>query len=77
MMSNEQLLEKIHLVVEKLMNLGGSDYGKDRTVSRTDTKKALSRGILGSRNGTGLRALDYTDCISFRTFMKTTAICHF
>lgn len=47
MMSNEQLLEKIHLVVEKLMNLGGSDYDKDRTVSRTDTKKGIIQRDFG------------------------------
>ena len=40
-MTNERLLEKIHLVVEKLMNLGGCDYDKDKSVSSTDTKKGM------------------------------------
>lgn len=47
MMSNEQLLEKIHLVVEKLMNLGGCDYDKDKTVSRTDTRKGIIQRDFG------------------------------
>ncbi len=46
-MTNEQLLEKIHLVVEKLMNLGGCDYEKDKTVSRTDTKKGFIQRDFG------------------------------
>lgn len=46
-MSNEQLLEKIHLVVEKLMNLGGSDYDKDQTVSSTDTSKGIIQRDFG------------------------------
>ena len=46
-MTNEQLLEKIHLVVEKLMNLGGCDYDKDKSVSRTDTKKGIIQRDFG------------------------------
>ncbi|SEU08132.1 glycoside hydrolase family 88/105 protein [Lacrimispora sphenoides] len=46
-MTNEQLLEKIHLVVEKLMNLGGYDYDKDKSVSSTDTKKGLIQRDFG------------------------------
>ena len=40
-MTNENLLEKINLVVEKLMNLGGCHYDKDKFVSPTDTKKGI------------------------------------
>ncbi|WP_347562661.1 glycoside hydrolase family 88 protein [Clostridium sp. HBUAS56010] len=47
MMTNEALLEKIHLVVEKLMNLGGSDYGKDQSASQTDTKRGIIQRDFG------------------------------
>lgn len=47
MINNEQLLEKIHLVVEKLMNLGGCDYEKDKSISRTDTKKGIIQRDFG------------------------------
>lgn len=46
-MTNEQLLEKIHLVVDKLMNLGGSDYEKDKSVDRSDTKKGMIQRDFG------------------------------
>lgn len=46
-MCNEQLLEKIHLVVEKLMNLGGCDYEKDKTVSSADTGKGIIQRDFG------------------------------
>lgn len=46
-MTNEILLENIHLVVEKLMNLGGSDCEKDKNVSRTDTKKGFIQRDFG------------------------------
>ncbi len=46
-MTNERLLEKIHLVVEKLMNLGGCDYDKDKSVSSTDTKKGIIQRDFG------------------------------
>jgi unsaturated rhamnogalacturonyl hydrolase len=47
MITNDQLLEKIHLVVEKLMNLGGYDYNKDKNVSSTDTKKGFIQRDFG------------------------------
>ena len=46
-MTNELLLEKIHLVVEKLMNLGGCDYEKDKSVSSLDTQKGLIQRDFG------------------------------
>lgn len=41
-MTNKELLPKIHLVMEKLMNLGGADYENDRSVG----KEEASRGII-------------------------------
>lgn len=46
-MTNEGLLEKIHLVVEKLMNLGGCDYDKDKSVSSTDTNMGIIQRDFG------------------------------
>ena len=46
-MTNEHLLEKIHLVVEKLLNLGGSDYNKDKIVSSSDSKKGFIQRDFG------------------------------
>ncbi|MEG2350753.1 MAG: glycoside hydrolase family 88 protein [Hungatella sp.] len=40
-MSNEELLKSIHLVVDKLMNLGGADYSSDRSASSEETKKGI------------------------------------
>lgn len=40
-MTNEILLEKIHLVVEKLMNLGGADYDSDKTTGREESKRGI------------------------------------
>lgn len=47
MMTNEQLLEKIHLVVEKLMNLGGCDSDMDKTVSQNDSQKGFIQRDFG------------------------------
>jgi len=41
-MTNKVLLPKIHLVMDKLMNLGGADYENDRSVG----KEEASRGII-------------------------------
>lgn len=41
-MTNDVLLEKIHLVVEKLKNLGGADYSADRDL----TENRKQRGII-------------------------------
>jgi len=41
-MTNKELLPKIHLVMDKLMNLGGADYENDRSVG----KEEASRGII-------------------------------
>lgn len=46
-MTNKQLLEKIDLVVDKLMNLGGCDYEKDKTVAQTETKKGIVQRDFG------------------------------
>lgn len=46
-MTNEQLLSKIHLVVEKLMNLGGSDYDKDKTADQADREKGMIQRDFG------------------------------
>lgn len=46
-MNNEQLLPKIHLVVEKLMHLGGANYDKDKTTTEEDTKKGLIQRDFG------------------------------
>ncbi len=35
--ANEIVLEKIHLVVERLMNLGGADYDADKTTKKEET----------------------------------------
>lgn len=40
-MNNEQLLKHIHLVVEKLMNLGGADYDSDKAASDESRRKGL------------------------------------
>ena len=40
-MTNEILLQKIHLVVEKLMNLGGADYDSDKTTGREETGRGI------------------------------------
>lgn len=41
-MTNKELLPNIHLVMDKLMNLGGGDYENDRSVGKEDA----SRGII-------------------------------
>ena len=41
-MTNKELLPKIHLMMDKLMNLGGADYENDRSVG----KEEASRGII-------------------------------
>ena len=41
-MTNKELLPKIHLVMDKLMNLGGGNYENDRSVGKEDA----SRGII-------------------------------
>lgn len=41
-MTNKELLPEIHLVMDKLMNLGGADYENDRSVG----KEEASRGII-------------------------------
>jgi unsaturated rhamnogalacturonyl hydrolase len=46
-MTNEVLLQKIELVVDRLMNLGGSDYEKDKTVVHADTKKGIVQRDFG------------------------------
>lgn len=46
-MTNEILLQKIELVVDKLMNLGGSDYEKDKTVVQADTKLGIVQRDFG------------------------------
>ena len=46
-MTNEQLLTKIHLVVDKLMNLGGADYDKDKAVDRSNSKKGMIQRDFG------------------------------
>lgn len=40
-MNNDQLLSKIHLVVDKLLNLGGADYDSDKAASDEARKKGL------------------------------------
>lgn len=40
-MTNEMLLEKIHLVVEKLMNLGGADYESDKAAGKEEAKRGM------------------------------------
>jgi unsaturated rhamnogalacturonyl hydrolase len=40
-MTNQILLEKINLIVGKLMNLGGADYDSDKTTSESDVKTGL------------------------------------
>jgi unsaturated rhamnogalacturonyl hydrolase len=46
-MTNQQLVEKADLVVERLMNLGGCDYEKDKTVDQEDTKKGIVQRDFG------------------------------
>lgn len=40
-MTNNDLLPNIKLVMDKLINLGGSDYENDKTVNKTDICKGL------------------------------------
>ncbi len=40
-MTNELLLEKINLIVEKLMNLGGADYESDKSSTESAVKSGL------------------------------------
>ncbi|MBS4984502.1 MAG: glycoside hydrolase family 88 protein [Hungatella hathewayi] len=40
-MNNNQLLPYIHLVVDRLMNLGGADYDSDKAASPEDKSKGL------------------------------------
>lgn len=40
-MTNEMLLEKIHLVVDKLMNLGGADYAGDKRADAAEINRGL------------------------------------
>lgn len=40
-MTNEQLLVKINLVVDKLMNLGGADYDSDKTASKEQSRRGI------------------------------------
>lgn len=47
MMTNELLLQKIGLVVDRLMNLGGSDYEKDKTVVQADTRVGIVQRDFG------------------------------
>ena len=46
-MKNEQLLDKIHLVVKKLMNLGGSDYEQDKTADKDSCRKGIIQRDFG------------------------------
>lgn len=46
-MTNQELLTKIDLVTDKLMNLGGCDSEKDKTVSQADTKKGIVQRDFG------------------------------
>ena len=40
-MTNELLLTNIHLVVDKLMNLGGADYDSDKTTGKEESKRGI------------------------------------
>ncbi|MGL5434691.1 MAG: glycoside hydrolase family 88/105 protein [Lachnospiraceae bacterium] len=40
-MTNEQLLKKIHLVVDKLINLGGADYDSDKITAKEESKRGF------------------------------------
>lgn len=40
-MTNEVLLKKINLVVDKLMNLGGADYDSDKSTDQAEVTKGL------------------------------------
>lgn len=40
-MTNKELLQKIDLVVDRLMNLGGADYSLDKDVKETDKSRGL------------------------------------
>ena len=46
-MKNEQLLDKIHLVVKKLMNLGSSDYEQDKTADKDSCRKGIIQRDFG------------------------------
>ncbi|MEK4044057.1 glycoside hydrolase family 88 protein [Paenibacillus sp. FSL H8-0048] len=46
-MTNEILLDKIGLVVDRLMNLGGSDYEKDKTVVQAETRVGIVQRDFG------------------------------
>lgn len=62
-MDNEVLYEKIHLVVEKIMNFGGADYEMDKTTDEAAHKKGLVSRDFGIEEwdwpqGVGLYGLD-------------------
>ena len=46
-MTNEMLLEKIHLVAEKLMNLGGCDAEKDKSTDAASHKTGMIQRDFG------------------------------
>lgn len=47
MVTNEILLKKISRVVDRLMNLGGSDYEKDKMADQADTRKGIVQRDFG------------------------------
>ncbi len=40
-MPKELLLKKINLIVEKLMNLGGADYDRDKSLAESNIKSGF------------------------------------
>ena len=83
-MTNEILLDKINLIVEKLLNLGGADYDSDKSTSENARKSGLIARDFGIEEwdwpqGVGLYGLNklqlflkqdkYTDF--FKNWFKT------
>lgn len=56
----KKVQEKLDLVIEKLMNLGGPENGEE--LAEGGEAIGFSNGILESGNGTGPRAWDCTAC---------------
>lgn len=66
-MTNKELLPKIHLVMDKLMNLGGGNYENDRSVGKEDA----SRGIIA--RDFGIEEWDWPQGVGLYGLLKLQA----
>ena len=58
-MDREVISQKIDLVVDRLMALGGADYAKDKMADSGNRFTGLIERDLELKNGTGPRVSDY------------------